>query len=78
MMLRQPQHLCVMMMMITAFGATNVPAATTKIKLTITEIKKTIKKTIITINAFHHLPPLHQKDTFYRFISTQKPIRGIG
>ena len=26
------------------FGATNVTAATTKIKLTITEIKKTIKK----------------------------------
>ena len=34
----------VMMMMITAFGATNVPAATTKIKLKITEIKKDQKK----------------------------------
>ena len=43
-----------MMMMITAFGARNVPAATTKIKQTITEIKNDQKrsKTRITVNAF--------------------------
>ena len=39
-----------MMMMITAFGETNVSAATPKIALTITEIKKRSKK--ITVNAF--------------------------
>ena len=38
-----------LLMMITAFGATNVPAVTTKSILTITEIRETTKKTI---NAF--------------------------
>ena len=37
------------LMMVTAFGAMNVPAAPTKIILKITEIRKIIKKTI---NAF--------------------------
>ena len=49
-----------LMMMIVAFGATNVPATTTKIILTITEIRETIKRRRRrTINALI-LPPLHQ------------------
>ena len=45
-----------MMTMITAFGATNVPVATTKIILTITEIRKRSKEH----NNQCNLPPLHK------------------
>ena len=65
-----PEWYSRMMMMITAFGATNVPAATTKLILTIMEIKKRSKNNNNNQCIFHRFI----KERHNVFISTQDSV----